>query len=248
MPRPFRPKSPYRRPSWIEALLALTGLTLAMLRASAAVAQVPVASSYSTRDGRVVTSVMGCMSTDGSFTAKPCGVAGYPLHVTVDGAGQSSVTQGGPWAVAVSNLPPIQAVTDTATLAIAAAIRTNDASTIRAQTHDDQIAALAAKQPALNADGGAASHITNFPAVLTVTDTNSAAFQGVVAITPGTAVAPQRSLGFVISSSGAVTLTLADASTITLTLPASTAFQTLPFAVTNVALGSGAAGSFWNLK
>lgn len=81
-----------------------------------------------------------------------------------------------------------------------------------------------------------------------VTDINSAAFQGVVAITPGTATTALRSLGFIVTTAGNVTLTLADSSTITLALAASPQFQTLPFAVTNVALGSGTAGTFWNLK
>ena len=79
-------------------------------------------------------------------------------------------------------------------------------------------------------------------------DGNSAAFQGVVAITPGTATPAQRSLGFVCISSGPVTLTLADASTLTLTLAASASFQSLPFAVTNVVLGTGTAATFWGLK
>ena len=83
---------------------------------------------------------------------------------------------------------------------------------------------------------------------LPVLDPNAAAFQGVAAITPGTPTTAQRSLGFICTASGAVTLTLADGSTITLGLAASTAFQSLPFAVTNVALGSGTAGSFWGLK
>lgn len=79
-------------------------------------------------------------------------------------------------------------------------------------------------------------------------DANGAAFQGVVTITPGTPVAAARSLGYVCTASGNVTLTLADGSTVTLALQASTSLQTLPFAVTNVTLGSGTAGSFWNLK
>lgn len=82
---------------------------------------------------------------------------------------------------------------------------------------------------------------------LPTADAANAAFSGVVAITPGVAVAAARSLGFVITTGGTVTLTLSDASTITLTLAASPQLQTLPFAVTNVALGT-AAGTFWNLK
>lgn len=81
---------------------------------------------------------------------------------------------------------------------------------------------------------------------LPVTDSASAAFQGVIAITPGTPVTAARSLGFVCSTGGTVTLTLADTSTITLTLTQSTSLQTLPLAVVNVALGS-AAGQFWNM-
>ncbi len=83
---------------------------------------------------------------------------------------------------------------------------------------------------------------------LPAVDANSAAFQGVIAITPGTATTAERSLGFICTTSGTVTLTLADGSTITLGLIASSAFQSLPFAVTNVALGSGTAGTFWGLK
>ena len=83
---------------------------------------------------------------------------------------------------------------------------------------------------------------------LPVADPGAAAFGGVVAVTPGVATAAQRSLGFICTSSGSVTLTMADGSVITLGLIASPAFQSLPFAVTNVALGAGTAGSFWGLK
>ncbi len=81
-----------------------------------------------------------------------------------------------------------------------------------------------------------------------VLDGNGAAFTGVVAITPGTPVAAGRSVGFVCTAAGNITLTMADASTITLPIMASASFQTLPFAATNLVLGSGTAGSFWNLK
>ena len=81
-----------------------------------------------------------------------------------------------------------------------------------------------------------------------VMDANSAAFQGVVAITPGAPTVAQRSLGFVCTAAGPVTLTLADASTLTLSLVASPTFQSLPFAVSNVALGTGTAGTFLGLK
>jgi hypothetical protein len=81
-----------------------------------------------------------------------------------------------------------------------------------------------------------------------VTDTNSAAFQGVTAITPGTPVAAARSLGFICTSAGTITLTLADSSVIAFPIVVSASLQTVPFAVTNVVLSAGAAGSFWNLK
>ena len=83
-----------------------------------------------------------------------------------------------------------------------------------------------------------------------VADPNNAAFQGVVPITPGTAVAAARSIGFVITMAGTATFTFPDGSTITLSLPMSGSLQTLPFAVTLVTLPSsgGAAGQFWNLK
>ena len=92
---------------------------------------------------------------------------------------------------------------------------------------------------------GAAISPTN---PLPCSDSNSAAFQGVAQITPGTPVTAARALGYLCTGVGNVTLTLADGSTITIPLVASTALQILPFAVTNVALGSGTAGTFWNLK
>ena len=81
-----------------------------------------------------------------------------------------------------------------------------------------------------------------------VADTNSAAFGGVVVMTPGTATTALRSVGFVITTAGNVTFTFADTSTITLAEPASPAFTTLPFSVTTVTLGTGTAGTFWELK
>ncbi len=75
----------------------------------------------------------------------------------------------------------------------------------------------------------------------------STAVQGAVALTSGTGVLPQRSVGFVITSAATVTFTLADASTITLALPVSAQLQTLPFAVTKYVISAGA-GTFWNLK
>lgn len=80
-------------------------------------------------------------------------------------------------------------------------------------------------------------------------DSNNAGIQGVVAIAPGTATTAQRALGYVCTAAGAVTLTLADASTITVPIAVNGgAFQSMPFAVTNLALGAGTAGTFWGLK
>ena len=57
-------------------------------------AQTPMSSTYATRDGRVPASVLGCASTDGSVLALPCGVAGYPLHVQVDGGASGTTAPG----------------------------------------------------------------------------------------------------------------------------------------------------------
>lgn len=82
-----------------------------------------------------------------------------------------------------------------------------------------------------------------------VTDTNNATYAGVVSITPGTAVAAQRSLAYVCTGQGTVTLTYADASTMTVTLPANGyPFSEIAGAFTNVALGSATGCTFWNRK
>ena len=90
-------------------------------------------------------------------------------------------------------------------------------------------------------------------AALPVADGNSAAFQGVVPITPGAtaASAPLRGVGFVVTVAGNVTFTFADGSSLTIALQvAGGGFQSLPFAVTRVSYpASGAAvGSFWGLQ
>lgn len=79
-------------------------------------------------------------------------------------------------------------------------------------------------------------------------DANGAAFLGVVAITPGTPFIAGRSIGFVITNAGNVTFTFSDSSTLTVAMAVNTSLQTYPFAATNIALGSGTAGSFWNFK
>ena len=112
--------------------------------------------------------------------------------------------------------------------------------------------------PTTQAVSGAVS-VSNLPATQavsgnvtvsgTVADSNSAPFLGVTQLTPGgAAVAAQRSVGFVCTAGGNATFTFPDASTITLALSPSAQLQTLPFALTGVSLGTGAAGTFWNLK
>ncbi len=67
------------------AAISVLALLLGPVRA-----QAPLASSYATRDGRVLSYVQACASTDGTFTAQPCGVSGFPVHVTVDAPGSRS--------------------------------------------------------------------------------------------------------------------------------------------------------------
>jgi len=77
----------------------------------------------------------------------------------------------------------------------------------------------------------------------------SAGYQGAIAITPGIATTPGRAIGFICTAAGSFTLTLADGSTITLPITTTAgAFQVLPFSVSSLALGTGTAGTFWNLK
>ena len=82
----------------------------------------------------------------------------------------------------------------------------------------------------------------------TIADSNSAAYQGVVTISSGTATTPLRGLAFLCTAGGNITLTLADSSTMTFPIAASSNLQVLGFAVSNVALGTGTAGTFWGCK
>ena len=59
-------------------------------------------------------------------------------------------------------------------------------------------------------------------------DSNSAAYQGVVAITPRTATTPLRGLGYICTTAGNINLTLADSSTITLPIQTASG-QSRPF-------------------
>jgi hypothetical protein len=76
---------------------------------------------------------------------------------------------------------------------------------------------------------------------------STAGFQGVLLITPGTPFAASHSFGFICTTAGTVILTMANGSTFTANVVVSAVLQIWPFSVTNVTLGSGAAGSFWSL-
>ena len=168
MLRAFRPKTPYQLRA---ALLGAAAFAAWSVAPRATRAQSAVASSYASRDGRIPSYVLACVSLDGSFTAQPCGVAGAPVHVTVDGGvggdtpttapGTASgqlvgmqgggagalpvgVAQSGAWSVTVGNLPAVQPVS-AGSLPLPAG------------------AATAANQAAINADGGSQVHVVNLP-------------------------------------------------------------------------------------
>ncbi|WP_158933010.1 hypothetical protein [Acidisphaera sp. S103] len=82
-----------------------------------------------------------------------------------------------------------------------------------------------------------------------VSDINSAAFAGSTVITPGTAIStPGRSIAFVCTTSGSITITLPDSSSMTFPIIASASLQTLPFNPTLLTLGSGTVGTFWTVR
>lgn len=82
---------------------------------------------------------------------------------------------------------------------------------------------------------------------LATADANGAAYQGAVPIASGTPFTAGRGIGYVCTSAGTMTLTLANSSSIAVPIIASPGLQTLPFAATGLVLSGGAAGSFWNL-
>jgi hypothetical protein len=97
-----------------------------------------------------------------------------------------------------------------------------------------------------NATGNQAS--INSSGQVAVNDPNSAAFGGAITVTPGTPFTAGRSIGFVCTTAGNITVTLSDASTMTFPIVVSASLQTLPLAATNIALGGGTGGTFWSLK
>ena len=102
--------------------------------------------------------------------------------------------------------------------------------------------------------GTAVDPATGAPCVIGSTptclgDTNDSAFGGAVALTVGVAdTQARRSLAFQCASSGGVTVTYADGSTMTWQVVGSAATQTLPIAVTEVDAAPASCTNFWNLK
>ena len=175
-------------------LLHTVALYVGLLAPVFAWAQTPVAQSYATRDGRAPTFVLACVSTDGTFSAQPCGVAGYPVHVVVDGGGGTSgaasstpttapgtastqlvgIQGGGVNALPVSVTDSAVAQVVAQTQLAAAALGTpNDAAAVSTGTVVAQlrrIATLLATTPngVLDADGGQRVHMTNLPAIQSI--------------------------------------------------------------------------------
>ena len=90
--------------------------------------------------------------------------------------------------------------------------------------------------PAVNVD---ATH--GLPTI----DPNNAAFQGAVLMTVGTTYTAQRSLAAVCTTVGNITVTFADASS--MTVPVNLGYQAFPYAITAVS-ASTATCTFNNLK
>ena len=217
-PKPNRVPSAHPAKRRCLRLAVLAGGALMSVAASApAWAQSPLASTYATRDGRAPTTVLGCVATDGSFTAQPCGVTGYPLHVTIDGgltgtapvpttaAGTASpqllgVQGGGSGALPVAVIDNTVAQVVVQTQLAAAALGTpNDAAaastgSVVAQLRRISNLLAAAPNSPVNADGGQQVHVMNPPATQPVTNTGSFAVQdsaviaGVATVGANTAV------------------------------------------------------------
>ena len=163
-------------------------------------AQLPVSSTYATRDGRIASSVIGCASTDNSFTAQPCGVAGYPLHVQVDaaaggtpttapgtasgqvvgvqgggaGALPVAVSQSGVWTLALPSGAHV--ALDSGGNVIGGVVQSGAWSVSVSNLPATQVVSgsvSVSNLPALNGDGGALVHVTNAAATQAVTGTVS---------------------------------------------------------------------------
>ncbi len=146
MKRAVRPKPPC-----LPFALLAGGVALLPFAAGA---QTPLVSSYSTRDGHIVSYVLGCASVDGTFTAQPCGISGYPIHVTVDGGGVGGGSGGTPTTAAGSASAQLVGVQGGGQGALPVTV---SAAALPLPTG----AATAANQPRLGADGGGLAHVTN---------------------------------------------------------------------------------------
>ncbi len=142
--------------------LCILGVILMPL---AAQAQSAVSSSYATKDGRASTVILGCSSTNSTYFAQYCGVAGYPLHVTVD-SGTVTVngsSSGGSVPTTTPGTAPAQVI----------GVQGGGPSALPVGVSAANLplpagAATSAQQPQLDPnDNGAWSHITNFPSSLT---------------------------------------------------------------------------------
>jgi hypothetical protein len=140
--------------------------------------------------------------------------------------------------VSISNFPPLQPVSGT--ISVSNFPGTQPVSgTLAVST----LPALATGANTI----GAVNQGTAGSSSWLVSDNNSAPFASVVAITPGTAFTAGRSIGYICTTAGNITLTFANSSTITFPIVASASLQTLPFSPVNLALGTGTVASFWNL-
>lgn len=167
----------------------------------------------------------------------------------------------------INSLPPLGAALSAASLPMVPATDASFPST----TVDGGCVTLGAKADAAYAGSGAASvvallkaiwnelastlsvswtgspNVTVANASLTVSDSQSAAVSGVVAMTVGSIYAAARSVGVLCTVAGNVSFTFSDAST--LVIPVVPGWQTFPFAVTQVnSAGTTATATYFNLK
>ncbi len=153
-----------------DALRAMPGRAMCILLLAVlpwgARAQSPVSSSYATKDGRASTVILGCTSTNSTYFAQYCGVAGYPLHVTVDSGTvtvNGSSGGGGSVPTTTPGTAPTQVVGVQGGGPSALPVAMSAASLPLPSG-----AATSALQPQLDShDSGAWAHVTNFPASLT---------------------------------------------------------------------------------
>lgn len=83
-----------------------------------------------------------------------------------------------------------------------------------------------------------AIHTALTASTLSTSDVNNTGFIGASTITSGTAFTAGRSIGFICTTSGTITVVFQDTSTLTVNVTADPSFQTLPFVATNVTVNS----------